>query len=393
MKDSSMKKFSAIALWTTVAVSVCVMWVQARWPTTLPEAAAFSLGAIWVAAALAGRVRLRLSFGMIPLAALLLWALFQIAAGATVYAWHTKVAILYWGANLAFFFVGLQIFADGRLKLRLLRALVLFGFAISIVAPVQALEPGTKVFFLFDLPKVWWVPYGPFPYTNQYAAFIELLLPVALYSALTDRKLRTLWVLAVAIMYASVIAAASRAGFALTTLEMLVVPIIVLRRHRIPSRVLKTAGILFGGLFIMLALAAGPATLLERLSRPDPYAGRREFVASSIQMIKDKPLLGVGLGNWSTAYPAYAIFDDGLFANQAHNDWAQWTVEGGLPLLAIMITLAVWAVPRALRSGWGSGIAAVFVHCLVDYPIQRTAVAIVFFVLLAAVASTGGSED
>jgi hypothetical protein len=36
---------------------------------------------------------------------------------------------------------------------------------------------------------------------------------------------------------------------------------------------------------------------------------------------------------------------------------------------------------------------AVFAHCLVDYPIQRTAVAIVFFVVLSAVASTQGREE
>ena len=32
-----MKKFSAIALFLTVAVSVCSMWVQSRWPTTIPK--------------------------------------------------------------------------------------------------------------------------------------------------------------------------------------------------------------------------------------------------------------------------------------------------------------------------------------------------------------------
>ena len=388
-----MKRFSAVVLFLAVAVSVCVMWVQARWPTTLPEAVAFTLGAIWVAAALGGWVQLRFSFGMVPLAALLLWAGFQIESGATVYAWHTKVALLYWAANLAFFFVGLQIFADRRLKMRLLQALVVFGFVIAIVAPLQALDPGTKVLFLFDPPKIWWVPYGPFTYTNQYAAFIELLLPIALYNALIDRQLRTFYVLAVSIMYASVIAAASRTGVVLTTVELILVPLLVLRRYRISSRVVKTAAILFGGIFVMLVLAAGPSRVLDRFSAPDPYAGRREFVDSTIHMIHDRPLLGFGLGNWSTAYPGYAIFDDGAFANQAHNDWAQWTAEGGIPLLAIMLTLAVWAIPRALGSGWGAGIVAVFAHCLVDYPIQRTAVAIVFFVVLAAVASTRGREE
>lgn len=40
--------------------------------------------------------------------------------------------------------------------------------------------------------------------------------------------------------------------------------------------------------------------------------------------------MGFGLGNWPRAYPRYAVFDDGNYVNQAHNDWAQWAVEGGV---------------------------------------------------------------
>jgi O-antigen ligase len=388
-----MKTFTAIALWLTAVISVSVMWVQARWPTTLPEVMAFGLAAIWAVAGVAGWVRPRLSFAMVPLMAILAWAGFQMAIGASVYQWQSKVALLYWSANVAFFFVSLQVCTDARLRTPLLQALVAFAFVIAIVAPIQALDPANKVFFLFDLPRIWWIPFGPFPYTNQYAALVELLLPFALYRAITDRRWRTFHVVSVAILYTSVIAAASRAGFVLTTVEMLLVPAIVLRRHRIPARAIGSAGLLFGGIFVMLAIAAGPARLWDKINRPDPYAGRREFVESSLKMIADRPILGVGLGNWSVVYPSYAVFDNGNFANQAHNDWAQWTVEGGLPLLAIMLTLAVWAVPRALRSGWGAGVPIVLLHCLVDYPIQRTAVAIVFFVVLGAVAAARGSAD
>ena len=99
------------------------------------------------------------------------------------------------------------------------------------------------------------------------------------------------------------------------------------------------------------------------------------------------------MGNWSAAYPAYATFDEGWFANQAHNDWAQWAVEGGLPFACLMLWIAVWSFPRALRTGWGTGVAVVFLHCFVDYPIQRIGVAIVFFSLLAAIAYPDGRDD
>jgi membrane-bound metal-dependent hydrolase YbcI (DUF457 family) len=58
-----------------------------------------------------------------------------------------------------------------------------------------------------------------------------------------------------------------------------------------------------------------------------------------------------------------------------------------------MLWIALWAAPRALRSGWGAGVAAVFLHCLVDYPIQRTSVALVMFIMMAAIARPPDGAD
>jgi len=110
-------------------------------------------------------------------------------------------------------------------------------------------------------------------------------------------------------------------------------------------------------------------------------------------MIRDRPWMGFGLGTWSTAYPGYALFDNGLFANQAHNDWAQWAAEGGLPFFFMMLSIAIWSVRAAARSVWGVGIVAVFLHCLVDYPIQRPALAGLFFVLLGVLAAQEKNLD
>jgi O-antigen ligase len=158
-------------------------------------------------------------------------------------------------------------------------------------------------------------------------------------------------------------------------------------RRRIPFRRVRGTALFFFVLMAMLAVAAGPDILERKFETQDAYAGRREYTESSLAMIRDRPLLGFGLGTWSTVYPGYALFDDGLFVNQAHDDWAQWAAEGGLPFAAIMLTVAVWAARRGLRTGWGLGVTAVFVHCLVDYPIQRIGVSMVLFTMLAALAS------
>jgi O-antigen ligase len=110
-------------------------------------------------------------------------------------------------------------------------------------------------------------------------------------------------------------------------------------------------------------------------------------------MVHDRPLTGFGLGAWSSAYPAYARYDDGTFVNQAHNDWAQWSAEGGVPFFLLMLIAVVGLARPAWRSLWGLGLMAVFLHALVDYPFeQRPALAAYFFALAGALAAEGNSS-
>jgi O-antigen ligase len=118
-------------------------------------------------------------------------------------------------------------------------------------------------------------------------------------------------------------------------------------------------------------------------------------------MIAAQPWLGTGLGTWPVAYPKYAIVDAGVFANQAHCDWLQWAVEGGIPLALLMVLLFVWAVRstfrsfrrssphhgRSFRCLWGLGIVSVFLHACVDYPFSRPALGSWFIVMLAMLAA------
>jgi O-antigen ligase len=114
---------------------------------------------------------------------------------------------------------------------------------------------------------------------------------------------------------------------------------------------------------------------------------RRQLDLSTLHMIAAHPWFGVGLGAWSTVYPHYALVDIGAFANQAHNDWLQWTAEGGVPFGLILATLFFWCLRPAISSVWGLGIIAVFLHALVDYPFSRPALGswpILIMAMLAA---------
>jgi O-antigen ligase len=382
-----MKKFSAVFLFVSLVATISVMWVKAKWATTIPEVAGFTLAAAWAVLFLTGRVRPRLNIALAPFAGVLMWGGMQLLLGTTVYRWPTRLALLYWAGNLAVFFCGLQVFADKQIRALFLKVLMFFGFGLCILSVLQALTSPDKIYWYFPLQDG--PAFGPFLYENQFAAFIELVLPIALYLAVTTKKRRILYYLVTATLYASVIASTSRAGFILATIELALVPVLASQRKSLSGKPLLNGALVMIGMLLWLAIPAGPDALITKFGLSDPFSGRREFNQSSLQMIRARPLVGFGMGNWPIAYPGYALFDDGRFANQAHNDWAQWAVEGGIPLAALMLWLAIWGGVRGFRSGWGVGVPMIFLHCFVDYPIQRPGVGVVFFLMLAAVAGSG----
>ena len=56
-------------------------------------------------------------------------------------------------------------------------------------------------------------------------------------------------------------------------------------------------------------------------------------------------------------------------------------------MLLLMLGIAAVSFRPALRSGWALGIYAVFLHSLVDFPLQIPAIAALLFTFLAALCS------
>jgi len=133
-----------------------------------------------------------------------------------------------------------------------------------------------------------------------------------------------------------------------------------------------------------LVAVVGWEPLYDRFMQKDPYQGRRELAISSLAMIRDKPLSGFGAGTWTTVYPAYAIFDFGLFANAAHNDWLQWASDGGIPFAAVFFSLFCISLVVSWRVPWAIGIAAVFIHCAIDFPLEGRYLPAMFFLIFGA---------
>jgi O-antigen ligase len=306
------------------------------------------------------------------LACIPLWGFGQLAFGASAYRWSTLNASLEVSALGATALMGLLALGHPSARDSFLNGLVWFGTALSVVSVLAYFTSTGKILWLVasPYPDNW----GPFPSRNNFAQFLELCLPVALY------RMPEVGVIPASVVLAAGLASASRAGAALLLLELFVGIYLLgnsLRRRILP---LVLAGTVFAAL-------AGAGVLWGRLKDPDPLQYRREIFRSATEMIATRPLNGFGLGTFATVYPEFAHFDSGTEVDHAHSDWLEWAAEGGLPFAILWLALMALIARPAIRSVWGLGVLAVFLHALVDDPFARFGVAAWQFLLIGAVLS------
>ncbi len=368
--------FLALATGATLAI-----WSADPFTEWVSECGIFLLAG-WVAL----RRNIRIGPTLIAAAVLAVWGFGQLVMGAPVYRYATLNASLRVAALAATALVASVVFERAAARERLLRWLAWFGFLLSIASVVAYYTSPGKVLWLFasPYPDIW----GPFLSRNNFAQFLELAFPVSLCQGCRMYRARrgTLYLAMSATILAAGLASASRAGAALLILEAAL--IFGLVRPPAWRRLIP----LFAAGVMVLAALAGGEVLIGRLRDPDPFRDRREIFAASLQMIEARPWSGYGLGNFATVYPQFAQFDPGAVVEHAHNDWLEWATEGGWPYAAAWMLLAMATFRPALRSIWGIGVPALFVHALVDYPFARLGVAAWLFLLAGALEGKGRSK-
>ena len=301
-----------------------------------------------------------------------LWGFGQLAFGASVYRWPALNVSLEVSALGATALVGVLALRPQSVRASFLNGFVWFGLGLSVISVLAYFTSPSKILWMF--PSTYPDNWGPFPSRNNFAQFLELCFPVALY------RMADVGVVPAAVMLAAGLASASRAGSTLLLLELLT-SIYILRkdfRHRILPFTLAV---------VTFASVAGTSVLWARLKDADPFKYRREIFHSSLKMIATHPWRGYGLGTFTTVYPEFAQFDSGAEVEHAHNDWLEWAAEGGLPFAALWTVLAALIARPAVRSIWGLGVLAVFLHALVDYPFARFGVSAWAFLLIGALFS------
>jgi O-antigen ligase len=366
------------ARWLTIALGAALLWLIVsawsgdQWPVHVAQAWIFMLVATTAVLVLWGQVNATFRWILAPFLGAVAWGTCQIWLGISVYHYATWTAALAWASYAGALWVALHIFVHPDVARKFRTAAVIFAAILAVEATLQKFALNGKVQWLTSAARPE-AAMGPFLNYDHYAAFIELLLPIALWNAWQDRKHSVAWLASAAILYSSVIASASRAGSALATAEVLIILLIVLlqRTTSVRRRALFAMGA--AGLFVLAISIVGSSVLMHRFAESDPLAFRRRTLEAALRIIRTRPWTGFGFGVWPTVYPAYSDYDELAFVNHAHNDWAEWAGDGGIPFALLMALVALRAAWLCRRAPWGIGIVSVFVHSFVDFPLQKPA--------------------
>ncbi|HVN94180.1 MAG TPA: O-antigen ligase family protein [Terracidiphilus sp.] len=374
------------ALILLLIFSTSAVFVQASWPVESFQIGVFAFTATYLLCGVRGDSE-NLADGVAPWLVYFIpaWGVVQILAHTTASTMETREAVLRWGALAAVFFLSQMVARTRAAREIMLVTFLCFSTVMAVLCLTQLFTSAGRVLWIFSTgyPDV----YATFPNHNNYAQFIEVSLPIALWRAMYDGRRSWGYALIGGVLYASVIGAASRAGAILCTAELLAMLAIgvIQHRHQNLGRLFHSSA----AALVMVPLLAAIFTsvvgwhrIWERFQQNNPHEGRLEYMLSAVDMARHRPLMGYGLGTFPEVYQQHAIEDFPFYVNHAHNDWAEFAADGGIPFLLLVFIPFAAAVPVAIKHPWGLGLAAVMLHACVDYPFPRPAVSGWMFAML-----------
>lgn len=372
---------AAVGLWLVLLAGMLVAWSPRYWAVSVATGGVCLLAVVWLILAR----EIDLPRQLVLVACIAAFGFLQIGIHTTVLPQLTLDNAVLWAVGAMAFLLGSQILRDRGPRQIFLNLMMWSLSLLAVAAMLQFYGSPDKVFGIFPAVPA---TMGTFLSPNQFAALMEMGAPIALWSMLGRNPIPG--GLCYAMMLAATFVAASRAGFILVCGELGVFVIVALTARRREARALTPIFVGLVGLVIAASVIAGTERIRTHFDDKNPYAVRKELLESTLKLIADRPFTGYGMGTWRAVYPSKATFDMALLANEAHNDWAQWTCDGGIPFLVLMTGLVVWLVKPALGSIWGMGVVSVMLHSSVDYPTREPVLLFLWFAMAGAVSQLNG---
>jgi O-antigen ligase len=260
---------------------------------------------------------------------------------------------------------------------------------------------------------------GTFANRNHYAAYLVMCLSVgigvliATLSGTQDRSwgrfFRDLiqWIitpkmalrLGLVAMVIALVLTRSRMGNISFFVSLLVAGAIglVLAKRATKSMVILLVSLIAVDVFVV-GTYFGTQRVIERIAQTNAKdSDRGEIAAWTINMWKDYPVFGSGLGSFPVVYPRYAGEKSWWTYTHAHNDYLEFGAETGVIGLSLLGSMVLMSFAVALRAQYlrrdplmrglsfaaMMGTVALMFHSFVDFSLQIPANALTFMLLLA----------
>ncbi len=323
----------------------------------------------------------------------------------------TGGALILWGAYAALLFGAPQALGTNAALRRALWVVFLLGAFIAVVGLMQRGQGNDAYYGLRPIRHG--NPFGP--YTNKNHAASVLVLAAFAGAGLwlsrlagirrTEQRGKVLeaWMLQVLIAFLLAVIVLAivhiRARGAIHAMALAAAIVGTASLGHLKRRSLRRVG--------AAAVAAAAAVFLGIILRDPFWIGnekkessaeyRMTLYRTSLEIARDFPVFGTGLGSYQKVFPAYWKLDspEGKIEH-AHNDWLELLTESGWAGLTAYLAGLLAAFSVAARSWWtnpasdmrclaGACLAAALsfsLHGLVDFSFQIPANAVLFLTLL-----------
>ncbi len=324
---------------------------------------------------------------------------------------------------LTAFFLTLVLCRNPNAKRRLVFAIVSLGVFEALYGLIQYLTGWQQI---FTYVKKYYLEEATGTYINRnhFAGFLEMILPFAVVLALrwarllfqnTSSRTATLrkiasrtellslvfWLFLAILLFVALVLSRSRMG----TISALVSLVAILALDGTASMRAHTkaavAALFFLGVLGLVVWIGSDLVMsrFETLGQEYNFNGQNRISIwrDTLGLIRHHPLLGTGLGSFSTVYPSVQTVFLHLLVDHAHCDYLEVASELGLPGAILVFGSIFWVLARtagqykkaeesfdkAVSLGCIGSIAAILVHSLADFNLYIPANALVFTVILA----------
>ena len=394
--DRLYKSFLFIGLCALLIFSPIARGAVRIWSATPVELVAYSMIFLWLLKVANGKGAAPLRGG--PLTAPI--ALFAILA-ASSFAFSIYKHDSFYSLIRLFAYIGLYYVIANEFSRRMRKNVILL--VISVGGIISAY--GLLQYFGVS-GKSWWYPneYLAATYVNHnhFAGYLELIIPVAatvLIANANDSSIFYKLALTIFLVFmgAAFILTQSRGAWISIGLSFLIATLCIARKGpKAPAKLLIAVMVLVSlaslAYFAKDIIFSRLSTVTDIRSGEDPSGGRLKIWQGALGMVKDRPLTGVGIGDFDRGFYRYRPSGFNVRAVYAHNDYLQAAAEMGIFAPFIMIWIFFLAVRAGLENeadpyalGCAIGVLSLALHGVMDFNFHIPSNMLLFTVWIAII--------